>query len=93
MPILCDAMKCSECENMLEKPVILPCGESVCRKHIPVVAKEGGENPKFYCKVCDDSHHVPSDGFPANKALEKFFNMGKEYTEAVKIKLSNYKDR
>lgn len=82
MPIFLDAMKCIECKNILEDPVILPCGDSVCRKHIPT---EDGEVRTFTCKMCCIDHRVPRAGFPTNKVLEKFFKIGSEHNEAVHI--------
>lgn len=70
-------MNCIECKNLLEYPVILPCGESICKKHIHT------DKTTFFCQVCCAEHSIPGDGFPANKALEKFLVIGKTYSDAV----------
>jgi hypothetical protein len=57
------ALKCAECKAILESPVLLPCSDSVCKKHIKPDAKE------FHCLVCDLIHAIPADGFLDNKAL------------------------
>jgi hypothetical protein len=58
-----EAIKCAECKRVLESPVLLPCSDSICKKHV----KEGAS--EFHCLACDIIHPVPSAGFPVNKAL------------------------
>jgi hypothetical protein len=58
-----EAIKCAECKRVLESPVLLPCSDSICKKHV----KEGAS--EFHCLACDIIHPVPSRGFPVNKAL------------------------
>jgi hypothetical protein len=57
------ALKCVECGSILECPVILPCSDSVCKKHIEPDSKE------FHCMQCDLVHPKPSRGFPENRSL------------------------
>jgi hypothetical protein len=56
-------IKCTECMCVLESPVILPCSDLICKKHVKEEARE------FHCLACDIIHPVPSGGFPVNKAL------------------------
>jgi hypothetical protein len=56
-------IKCTDCKCVLELPVILPCSDSICKKHV----KEGAS--QFHCLACDIIHAVPNAGFPVNKAL------------------------
>jgi hypothetical protein len=58
-----EAIKCAECKCVLDSPVLLPCSDSVCEKHI----KQGDK--EYHCLVCDIIHPIPSAGFPRNKSL------------------------
>jgi hypothetical protein len=77
------SLKCTQCKGWLELPVLLPCGDSICQKHVTSESKE------CHCLECDSIHSVPSAGFPQNKALKKQLdarvqeaNFCKEYTTA-----------
>jgi hypothetical protein len=65
MEVFYNSIKCSECRNVLEAPVILPCGDSVCKKHV----KAEENNSEFRCKTCNIVHAIPTGGFCENKAL------------------------
>ena len=56
------AIKCVNCKQLLSKPVILPCGHSICKSHAPM-----SEN-QVLCVECG-IHHENQD-FVVNKALE-----------------------
>jgi hypothetical protein len=78
------AIKCSICRNILESPVLLPCSDSICKKHVTIL---GGQ--ELHCLECDTIHAVPAAGFLENKALSKLLeaNIEKvkfptEYTHA-----------
>lgn len=59
------AIKCNECLNILNKPVMLPCGLSVCQKHI-----ENFKNRVFFCKECEKDHLIEESNLIVNKGLE-----------------------
>jgi cell fate (sporulation/competence/biofilm development) regulator YmcA (YheA/YmcA/DUF963 family) len=63
METLATAIKCTQCKQTLESPVILPCSDSICKKHVKDEARE------FHCLQCDIIHAVPTGGFLKNKAL------------------------
>lgn len=81
MDIIKNAVKCIKCKGLLEVPVLLPCGECVCKKHIDTSQKE------FFCIGCGNNHRIPKGGgFYRIKALENIIktrvdkiNMGIEY--------------
>lgn len=56
-------MKCFECKEILQSPIILPCFKTVCNKHVP---KQG----TFFCKPCQRHHFVPINGFAPNMAMK-----------------------
>lgn len=64
MDIIRISIKCFHCKKTLESPVLLPCGESICRHHINEQDKE------FFCVSCTSNHPIPSGGFYPMKALE-----------------------
>jgi hypothetical protein len=57
-------VKCIQCECILQSPVFLPCGISICQKHIT----EQNSNV-FYCQTCHNDHIVPDTGFAPNNAV------------------------
>jgi prefoldin subunit 5 len=68
MEALRDSLKCIQCHDILDLPVILPCGDSICKKHITPEIKE------YRCLACDVVHVIPSDkegSFAENKALRQ----------------------
>jgi hypothetical protein len=74
MEIIRDALKCVECQEFLAEPVILPCGQLICSKHVNLE-----ENKGFYCPVCKLNHslfakNVCPFGFPRLKAVEKLIS-------------------
>jgi hypothetical protein len=42
-------------------PVLLPCGYSVCQKHV--------QGSQYYCTRCGICHLIPRQGFPQNRAV------------------------
>ena len=78
-----DKIRCKYCHNTLEIPVDLPCGTTVCQKHISSI---------FVCIGCENNHVIPVSGFVRNQAIEKliealprldFNNVEEEYTKAM----------
>ena len=59
------AIKCPECKQLLETPVLLPCHHSICEKHVN--EKKSGE--KLICSKCGIDHEIPTNRFPLNEAL------------------------
>ena len=72
---------CQLCTQKFELPVILPCGETLCKKHVhdrasilhsdDTLFSQG----KFICMFCNEEHKIPAKSFPANKAIEKLLEM------------------
>jgi hypothetical protein len=79
-----EAIKCVNCRNVLESPVSLPCGCSICLKHTRDV------KVSILCCSCEIDHPLPSNGnFPPNKVAIKMLEaqintleFGKEQKEA-----------
>lgn len=86
MEIIQNSIKCFECKQTLTGPVLLPCGESICERHVRE-AKDG----EMLCGGCGEKHTVPASGFPRNKGLENIIktqidrlNLGAEHDQALK---------
>lgn len=62
---------CKLCSKLLEKPVTLPCGVTICQKHIEV-KKEN----KWLCLICNRVHAEPDNGFQINEFISKLLEMG-----------------
>lgn len=80
-----------KCSKVLEKPVLLPCGHSMCKLHEEEV--EGLTT--IGCNICQVDHNLISGGFPRVIALEKLIekqiehlHLGDEYNSTFK----QYKD-
>jgi hypothetical protein len=67
-----DALKCSKCDQRLDEPWILPCGEIVCSSCVTLVQIT---DSKFKCLVCDKIHMMPEDGLPKNKNILALLSM------------------
>jgi predicted transcriptional regulator len=85
MDIIKKTIACTHCRLTLEWPVILPCGNSICKKHVQT-ADDGQSLDSFYCRLCEHDHKVPENGFPPNKIAEDLIrtkieqlNLGVEY--------------
>jgi hypothetical protein len=86
MDIINEAIKCPICKKILESPVFLPCGESVCKSHV-----DG--KTQIFCISCEDDHSIPNSGLTSNKKLEKIiqnnkennYNFGVEYNSPIKV--------
>lgn len=59
------AIRCIECENVLNTPIILPCNHSICKKHL----NKRNIGKKLICAKCGIDHEIPANGFPLNEAL------------------------
>ena len=49
-----------ECKLFLETPISLPCGYTICQKHVEGCQKH------YKCKNCKVKHEIPNTGFPIN---------------------------
>jgi hypothetical protein len=86
MDKISDAIKCTNCRNVLDSPVSLPCGCAICQKHTQNLTSSS-----IPCCSCEIEHPLPPNGaaFPPNKPLAKILetqirglNLGQEHTDA-----------
>jgi hypothetical protein len=81
-----DSIKCVNCRNWLDSPVLLPCGCSICHKH---TCNQRGQT--ILCCSCEIEHQLPPNGeyFPTNRNLAHILesqisalNFGQAHIEA-----------
>jgi len=58
-----DLFNCKLCKNVLVDPILLPCGETVCKAHTD-------ELSKGKCMSCYGAHIVPKEGFLENRIVK-----------------------
>ena len=86
MDRILNAIKCAICREILESPVILPCNDTICKKHVSNQTKD-----LIRCEKCGVEHQIPANGFHANNALQEIieaeishFDFGSVHKEAKK---------
>lgn len=60
-------LNCTKCNERLDDPRILPCGDTICSRcqsSIHVNKK------KFKSILCNKTHSMPDEGLPLSKALQ-----------------------
>ena len=62
-------IKCPKCISIYEEPLILPCGNTLCKMCIFSEKAEKSELNVYKCVACLDSHDIPRTGFPVNKIV------------------------
>ena len=66
MDIMLNIMKCTICHDIIESPVILPCNDNICKKHVL-----NQTNDVIQCENCGFEHQIPTNGFLANNVLKE----------------------
>ena len=65
-------IKCAICHEILESPVILPCNDTICKKHV----SNQNKDDFFKCDKCGVEHRIPSNGFQPLPFLEQLIKIG-----------------
>ena len=67
---------CELCNQLLVDPVALPCGYSVCKRHLDALLKNTPKQiNEFECELCKKKHYIPEDGFAINKRIQNALNI------------------
>ena len=74
-------LDCEQCLQLLVNPITIPCGYSVCKKHLDELLENSMEENKFQCVLCQRQHVVPIEGFVINRRLQ----------DALEIELNKFK--
>ena len=87
-----DIATCYYCDCIFESPVILPCSESICGKHVEEMKFVDYSNEIIKCCFCSDQHQIPKPGFPKDKRTarlieQEFHKMdfGKVHSKAANL--------
>ncbi len=92
---LFNLITCKFCNETYKDPVVLPCGETLCKKDIEKLSLEN----ERACLFCTEEHDL-SLSYPINRLLlkliksnvENYFSMSKSYDRTKKICM-NLKDK
>ena len=75
-------LNCASCDQILVKPVLIPCGHSICAAH--------SEEERVHCKRCSIYHTRPENGFTRNLFAETLIerqlnelDLGEDHSRAV----------
>ena len=63
---------CNMCKRQLESPVLLPCGESLCKKDVRELLVE---QDRIRCPFCKREHVQTHEGFPADKRIQRMIEL------------------
>lgn len=67
-----DLFNCQLCKKLLENPVILPCGETLCKKDLgEFITSED----RLRCPFCTKEHLQTSEGFPMDRRIQKMIDL------------------
>jgi len=85
-------LNCIKCNQKLDEPRILPCGETICAYCCISIEVE---NNKFKCFICKKDHSMPEEGLLINKRLLRILALKpKEVSRGEKVKkLKEHLDR
>ncbi len=74
---------CDYCHQQFDKPVILPCGETLCKKHLREMIECTEESQHhIFCYFCGLQHLLDREkGYPENKLIQKIIDLDVENTE------------
>jgi len=77
-----DLFNCKRCKDVLVDPVILPCGETVCKTHT-------NEINQGKCILCFKTHSVPKEGFIENRTVK---NLLEYKAQKINLNFSQFND-
>jgi len=63
------AFKCGYCDKLLIKPVLLPCGHSICKIHQEEIRSSKKEETT--CSICSTPYEISINDLIPNKGLEE----------------------
>jgi hypothetical protein len=54
-----DALKCNHCNETFDVPMVLPCFELICKRHIENNEFKTNNDGFIKCPFCNDEHQIP----------------------------------
>ena len=76
-----DLFKCKFCKKCYENPIVLPCGDKICKNDLnqiysQITLDDNGDIPHLRCPSCSESITVPKNGFPIDREMKKLIDIG-----------------
>jgi hypothetical protein len=70
---------CSYCSKIYKDPIVLPCGDSICREHLS--DKDVLKVNRIKCKKCNKEYGVKNNEFKSNNELNQLLESQSYFTE------------
>jgi hypothetical protein len=77
---------CSYCSRIFKDPILLPCGDSICRQHL--TERDVIKQNKIKCKACNTEFEVKNNQFKSNEGISKLLE-SQSYLNETEIKLKH----
>ena len=69
-------LDCDQCTKLLVNPVVMACGKFICKIHLEkILSHESKEKNTFICKICQEEHVIPKNGFVVNNRLQDLLDV------------------
>ena len=63
---------CKKCNERLDEPRLLQCGESICSHCVSTIQVK---NREFQCLICKEMHEIPNNGLPFIKLAVEMLSL------------------
>ena len=74
------SVACDLCNKLLVDPILIPCGNSICKTHLnELINNMPKEKNTFICCICQDGHQIPKNGFMIQKKLQNLIKFSLKY--------------
>lgn len=74
-----DLFKCKYCHKCYDNPIVLPCGDKLCKSHLNQIYNQVNDSEgiiHLQCPYCQDSIIEPKNGFPEDREMKKLIEIG-----------------
>ena len=78
-------LDCDLCNSLLVDPIVIPCGNLICKAHLDKLINTSDEKSSFICDTCKEEHALPNDGFMVNHRLQSLLELGIDAFKASPI--------
>lgn len=79
-----ELLTCFYCNRRFQNPVLLPCNEAICSKHIKELRRENS----FGCPKCKQIHPIPNEGLPSDKKIQQILKLQESHQKNFFSKLN-----
>ena len=76
---------CDLCNSLLVDPIVISCGNLICKAHLDKLINTSDEKSSFICGTCKEEHALPKDGFMVNHRLQSLLELGIDAFKASPI--------